>query len=81
MFAGKGPAMLAGWMTAAVVFLLFVFYCAVGEAKKLKISGELLQNAPVRLHGIAACMGSSLRISDDRYDWCTFFDQGDRAVL
>ena len=34
MFAGKGPVMLAGWMTAAVVFLLFVFYCAVGKRKR-----------------------------------------------
>ncbi len=34
MFAQKGPVMLAGWMTAAVVFLLFVFYCAVGKRKR-----------------------------------------------
>ena len=33
MFAQKGPAMLAGWMTAAVVFLLFVFYCAAGKKR------------------------------------------------
>ncbi len=33
MFVGKGPVMLAGWMTAAVVFLLFVFYCAAGRKK------------------------------------------------
>ena len=33
-FAGQGTAALVGWMTAAVVFLLFVFYCAVGKRKR-----------------------------------------------
>lgn len=33
MFCQKGTLMLAGWMTAAVVFLLFVFYCALGKKK------------------------------------------------
>ena len=28
-----GTLMLAGWMTAAVVFLLFVFYCAMGKKR------------------------------------------------
>lgn len=34
MFAAKGPLMLAGWMAAAVVFLLFVFYCATGKKRR-----------------------------------------------
>lgn len=33
MFCQKGTLMLAGWMTAAVVFLLFVFYCAMGKKR------------------------------------------------
>lgn len=33
MFCQKGTLMLVGWMTAAVVFLLFVFYCALGKKK------------------------------------------------
>ncbi|MCI8586347.1 MAG: sodium-dependent transporter [Lachnospiraceae bacterium] len=33
MFCQKGTLMLAGWVTAAVVFLLFVFYCAMGKKR------------------------------------------------
>lgn len=32
-FRGGSPAVLAGWMAAAVLFLLFVFWCAVGKRK------------------------------------------------
>ena len=28
MFAGRGTAVLAGWMAAAVLFLGFVLFCA-----------------------------------------------------
>ena len=34
MFSQKGPAVLGGWMTAAIVFLAFVFYCALGKKKR-----------------------------------------------
>ena len=32
-FQGESPAVLAGWMAAAVLFLLFVFWCAVGKRR------------------------------------------------
>ena len=32
-FRGGSPAVLAGWMAAAVLFLLFVFWCAVGKRR------------------------------------------------
>lgn len=33
-FSGKGPVMLWGWMAAAVIFLAFIFYCALKGGKK-----------------------------------------------
>ena len=36
-FKGKGTAMLVGWMTAAVVFLGFIFWCALSKKKKQKV--------------------------------------------
>ncbi len=33
MFAGRGTAVLAGWMAAAVLFLGFVLFCAAGAGK------------------------------------------------
>ena len=32
-FQGESPAVLAGWMAAAVLFLLFVFWCAAGKRR------------------------------------------------
>lgn len=32
-FQGGSPAVLAGWMAVAVLFLLFVFWCAVGKRR------------------------------------------------
>ena len=32
-FQGESLAVLAGWMAAAVLFLLFVFYCAAGKRR------------------------------------------------
>ena len=34
MFAGRGPAVLAGWMAAAVLFLGFVLFCAAKGRKE-----------------------------------------------
>lgn len=33
-FQGEGPLVLAGWMAAAVLFLLFVFWCAAGKGRE-----------------------------------------------
>ncbi len=33
MFAGRGTAVLAGWMAAAVLFMGFVLFCAAGAGK------------------------------------------------
>ena len=33
-FSAKGPVMLWGWMAAAVIFLVFIFYCALKGGKK-----------------------------------------------
>ena len=33
-FQGEGPLVLAGWMAAAVLFLLFVFRCAAGKGRE-----------------------------------------------
>ena len=35
MFSGQGTAVLAGWMTAAVLFLGFVLFCAGGRKEKV----------------------------------------------
>ena len=36
MFAGRGAAVLAGWMAAAVLFLGFVLFCAAGTKRSIK---------------------------------------------
>ena len=33
-FQGEGPLVLAGWLAAAVLFLLFVFRCAAGKGRE-----------------------------------------------
>ena len=37
MFAGRGTAVLVGWMAAAVLFMGFVLFCAAGAGKSKDI--------------------------------------------
>lgn len=41
MFVGRGTAVLAGWMAAAVLFLGFVLFCAAGAGKNNKKTGGM----------------------------------------